>query len=878
MNARLALPVLLLLLLAGSVWVVFSSDDSSTDDGTRDPSHTEDPALTAGTLDGQESNGGGSGAVRTDLVPGGGNPGTSSTEAQASGVIHSFHGVVVDESGAPIADVEVAAYGLVGWAASWDGDESKLAIQWQTTTGADGSFHLPPTPRDRLRFLIEYRHPQFAEANSSNQPAGIGRSRDLGTITMGPGFALEGMVYDQQGIPVAGAEVAPFRDSEMFRFTKVAPSDRPLADPVLTDAQGQFRIANLPQRAVRLQARSSQHFAGWSSSVSGRHGESIEGIEIQLATARQAYGLILGEHRAPLANARIVATTQTSELSGEGRGTVETTSDEEGRFTVNLPEQADRMTLTVGAEGYWVHETRLKEDQLNGALEYTLEPVAPLQGLVVDEGGRGIAGATVRLVENRQGQVNPRDMVANAEVLSGDDGTFTLTPNLRNAWGGRFTVYAWDDAHAPGASAMFRLRSSSRYKAPDLNLILTEGFSASGTVVDPQGKALANARVHLRKLRKPRRNAFGAEPGTQRGGDIFAYASTDGAGAFTFQGLQEGDYRLEAFYPGFSPIDSEDFGLVDTDFTTTLRLHPACGIAGQVEGPVDRFRQLRVTASAPGYDPLDANVAADGSFAFEEILPGTWSLQLRDADQEASGMAFAWGNTEALARLDGLEVPAGVTVPATLQIDLAGRSGLTGTVKVDGQPAADYAVFVLPQMSGSFGNEDPFGGRNLTRQMRVATTDFAGRYALAGLPSGDFWVILCRPGRFPDNLHGGDTSGPSGLQRRDALLRDGTDGSADFDIQLGGLSLIAENPGGGRSARARLVPEPEDGRRSFSFHLRSKGHTLRDIAAGDYQLMLRDGGEWRATRISVYGGSLQEIPVTLPANTKSDKPKPKPPR
>lgn len=878
MNARLALPILLLLLLAGGLWVVFGGSDDRSQGNQDDVTLGDDPALSAGNLEGGS---GGTdqqdGGTRTDLVSTGETDLENEVQASASTLLPSFHGIVQDESGAPIPEVEVRAYGLVGWAASWDGDESKLAVSWQTTTDQNGRFSLPSTPRDRLRFLIEFHHASFAEAAASNQPAGVGRTRDLGVITLGPGFTLEGIVFDQHGSPLAQAEVSTFRDSDLFRFSRREPDGRPLRAPVLTDSKGEFRLENLPQRAVRLRAEASQHFAAWSSSISGQHGDEVSGIEIHLGTARQAYGLVLGEHRAPLQNARIVVSTTSTDLGGQGNGSSETSTSADGRFDLALPAQADRMTVTVGAEGYWVTEQKLKEDDLKGAIEFTLTPVEPLHGLIVDEAGRGIAGATVRLVENRQGQVNPRDMVANTEVLSEKDGSFTLIPNLRSAWGGRFTVYAWDDNHAPGASAMFRLRSANRYKAPDLNLVLSTGFQASGTVVDPEGNPLSRARVHLRKLRKPRRNSFGAQPGDQRGGDIFAHATTDTSGQFAFTGLSEGDYRMEAFYPGFSPIDSDDFGLIDTDYEAYLQLHPASGIAGTVEGPVDRFRQLRVTANAPGFDPLDANVEADGSFVFEEILPGTWSLQLRDADQDASGMAFAWGNTEPLARLDGLEVPAGATVPANLQIDLAGRSGLTGTVKVNGAPAADYAIFVLPQMSGSFGGDDPFGGRNLTRQMRVATTDYAGRYSLAALPSGDFWVLLCRPGRFPDNLHGGDSSGPSGLQRRDALLRDGTDANIDFDIQLGSLELTVQNPGGGRYARTRVVPQPEDGRRSFSFQLRGKGYELRDIAAGEYQVMIREEGNWRATRISVFGGGVQQLPLTLPEAVKK-KPKPKAPR
>ena len=875
MNARLALPVLLVLLLAGGLWVVFGSDPENGSGTPTGGNGNQDPSLAAGSLDGQSSGTPEGDPTRTDLTsPSGSGDGSLEALATSTALLPSFTGVLQDTSGKPIPEASVVAYGMVGWAAEFDGDVSKLAAQWETTTDAEGRFAFPATPRDRLRFLIEFRHPDFAETSMLNQPAGIGRTRDLGTVTMGIGFSVEGTVFNQQGAPLAGARVTPHHDSELFRFTRQDPSVRALLEPTFTDGEGRFRIDGLPQGSIRIRAEASLHLASWSSSIGGRHGETVDGIEIQLGNARPAYGLVLDELRNPLVDARVVISTRSTDVNAQGQGTTETTTDAAGRFELPVPEQAEQVTITIGARGYWVEEEALEEGALKNTLEYTLTPIEPLTGLVVDEAGRGLEGAVVRLVENRQGQVNPKDMLANAEVRTAADGSFSLIPNLRSAWGGRFTVYAWDANHAPKASAMFRLRSPERYKAPDLDFILLRGFQAFGTVVTPEGDAVANAQVHLRKLRKPRRNAFGADPGTQRGGDIFAYGSTDADGRFAFPGLAEGDYRLEAFYPGYSPVDSDDFGIIDSDHEAYLKLHSSCGIAGRVEGPVERFRQLRVTANAPGFDPLDANVAADGSFTFEGILPGTWNLQLRDADQDATGSAFAWGNSEALARLDGLEVPAGVTVPAVLQMDLSGRSGLTGKVQVDGKPAADYVVFVLPQIGGANSAEDPFGGRNLSRQMRVATTDYAGKFALAALPSGDFWVLVCRPGRFPDNLHGGDSAGPTGLQRREVLLRDGTDASVDFDLQLGDLILQPENPGGGRNARVRIVPQPEDGRRSFSFQLRSREHTLRAIPSGAYQVLVRDQGTWRATSISVFGGGEQRLPIVLPQPTKSTKPKP----
>ncbi|MHC4823520.1 MAG: carboxypeptidase regulatory-like domain-containing protein [Planctomycetota bacterium] len=868
MKNRLALPVLLLMLLAAAAWVVFGNPqdpDALGPDGMADPAPAE---IESGSLEGS-GNGPAAGPRRTDLEGSGERTPDSAAAKAAAQSLASFHGRVVGDQGTPLPGVEIQAFGLIGWASGFDGDPSKLAASWETTTDEDGFFAFPETPRDRLRFLIEFRHPEFSTAELSNQPATVGRSRDLGTIELGPGFRLEGTVFDAFGNPLAEADVIPFRDTTRFNFSNLNADLRPLADAVRTDASGAFRIEGLPARQVRLKAQAAHNYEAWSSSVVGRHGDAVDGIEIHLGAAREAFGVILDDQRQPVVGARIAAETKGT---GE-RNSAESISDSTGRFDLTLPQSSEGLFLTVGAQGFWIEEVDLEKNPVEGSIEIQLTPIPSLDGLILDENGRAIPGATVRLVENRQGLINPRDMLANAETVTAADGTFKLLPNLRDAWGGRFTVYAWDKTHPTGSSEMFRLRNANGFKAPDLTITLGTGFRAYGTIVDPDGEALAGARIHLRALTKPRRNPLGQEPGTQRGGDIFAHTTSQADGSFSFDGLAPGDYRLEAYFGGYSPAESEDFGLVDSDFVAQLQLVESCGIDGIVQGPIDAFPNLRVTASSPGLDSLDTQVDAQGRFLFEEIMPGNWNLRLQDGDQDNSGSSFLWGNGEPLARLDGLRVPPGELVPATLELDLSGRGTVSGTVNINGSPAADYSIFLMPQTTGAADGNDVFGGRNLVRQLRVATTDFAGHYGLAGVPSADYWVVLCRPGTFPANLNFGTGAGglPAGLQRREVLLRDGASQNVDFDVHSGSLAFEVSNPTQGNTTRARLLPEPEDGRRVQSFYLRSRGHVIEDLASGRYQMQLKVGQDWLSTPVDVPSGARETMVLELPTVEKSGK-------
>jgi len=871
MNSRLALPLLLVVLLGAGAWVLFS--DSGSDSPQNDPNSSGatgeeiDPASLANTGSSKSDQ---RDPERTNLNAG------SSTESGSSSAslqplnLASFYGIVQADDGTPLADVVIHAYGLNGWTGNWDGDESRLSVHWETTSNADGFFEFPQTPRDRLRFLLEFQHAEFASDERNNLSANIGRGHDLGVIKLGVGFALDGVVLDAQGGPLAGAEVTPFRDGDTFRQLNNSQSHRPLSEAVLTNAKGQFRLTGLPQRAIRLRAAADHYFEGWSPSISGEHNETLKGVEIQLGLAASTSGLVMDGKRSPVVGARVVAETGSRSFSGRDRKKVETTTDEQGRFALTLPEDTEELEITVGAQGFWVTEYDHGENPLNAPIEISLDPIAPLTGVVVDEGGRGVAGAEVSLVENRQGKINPRDMVANVKTTADSNGAFTLIPNLRTAWGGRFSVYAWDETHAVGNSEMFRLRSAKRFKEPDLRIVVGRGFMASGTIVGPDGKPIQHARVHLRSLRTNRKNPFGGDSGSVRRGDVFGHTESASDGSFRFEGLASGDYRVEAYHSGFSPAMSAAFTLIDQDFEATIALQEVAVIVGKVEGPIQSFRNLSVSAQSAGLDPIDVRLDASGTFRFEEVMPGTWTLQLRNNEQDSSGTGLVWGNVQPLAELKGLEVAAGATVEATLTIDLAGRGKLHGSVQINGVPGADYLVFAVPNASGSQGEATLFGGSSVRQQMRVATCDYTGQYQLAALATGEYWLILCKPGAFPDGLtfSNSGTEAPRGLQSQSLRIGDGKDQEVNFATFLGSLTISISNPDSGRSTSARLIPEPADGRRTQSFFLRRRGHEISDIAAGGYLLQLRVDGDWMSTRINVPSGGRGNIPVELPTQSK----------
>ena len=866
MSKRLALPVIALFLLAVVSWVILagSPTDSSTHPGVVGGS--EGARVTAESSPSGEhadDSGGANEVARTDVEIPTVNP-NALLQGAALGNIPSFSGRVVDEQGRPIEGVEISAMAMVDWATSWDATRNVLPSDWRSSTNAEGNFLLPEVPRDRLRFLLEFQHPDFATFELFNQPANPGRTRELGELLMDVGFSLSGTVVDPNGNPVSHAEVVPYRDDGQGGFNPRAVNKRPLLAAVFTDDKGEFTFQTLPTQPVRCQARAASFFEAWSHSANGESGEHREGLEIQLLTATTAFGIVMDAAGHPIDGAQIeIRDSRWVEGVTEAPFVTTVESESNGQFQVVLPEGTRRTNLTVGADGFYVEALRLDETAIGAPIEVTLTPIPALTGVVVDEAGAAVAGATVVLLQSRNEMPDPRNTPANASTTSDEAGAFQLVPNLKSAWGGRFNVYAWDEDHALGQSELLRIRESSKANTTALRIVLQRGFSASGRVLQPDGALLPGARVQLRKLRMPRSNRLPNANESQRGGDIVQRTVAAADGTFLFTNLPSGDYRLEAFHAGFSPIDSDEFGLVDVDYAQDLRLVEACGIAGEVIGDIGVFRQLRVSATSPGLDRLEVFVDGNGRFEFLEMMPARWSFTLTDASDLAGNPSFTFGNSEPLARADGIEVTAGVITPLALGLDISGLGRVIGIVRVNGEVQANYAVYVVPQLSvGS--DQGGVGRRSIMRQMRSVSTDFQGRFSIAGLQPNTYWILVEQPGGWPDLKFESGNSAPEAMQRGILNVRDARVVEYAFDVFLGGLEVSVANPKGSYATTIRLVPVPLDGRRTRSARLSRQGYTFTGIPVGNYNLMLRNGNEWQTHSVMVPSVSNATISVALP--------------
>ncbi|MCA9322630.1 MAG: carboxypeptidase regulatory-like domain-containing protein [Planctomycetes bacterium] len=112
----------------------------------------------------------------------------------------------------------------------WNGPRRPL------TRGSDGHFESPPLPPGLI--WLEARAPGRASRRELIPVTASTPDIDLGRLQLEPAEPLGGQVIDSRGQPIAGAQVW---------------SDLWPMDPVVTDAEGAFRIDDLPSAANRPQ-------------------------------------------------------------------------------------------------------------------------------------------------------------------------------------------------------------------------------------------------------------------------------------------------------------------------------------------------------------------------------------------------------------------------------------------------------------------------------------------------------------------------------------------------------------------------------------------------------------------------------------------------
>ncbi len=229
-------------------------------------------------------------------------------------------------------------------------------------------------------------------------------------------------------------------------------------------------------------------------------------------------------------------------------------------------------------------------------------------------------------------------------------------------------------------------------ESQSVDIQLSQGASASGTVVDSQGKPIAGVGV-LPIVSKPE---------ILNGAPLVLHensAATDAQGRFTIRGLPE-NARFHLSKIGFLPL--RDYALDLDQPKQTVRLDPVGAIKGRVIGvdgkPVKNFR---ITVDHPlvrnpnnagvgigaSYSSLGISFSAeDGSFVVSDLKPGTtWKVQAHAREMgKAMAEAVEAVSIDQLANTTPEVLKAKASVSLQIQI-----------TDSDKKPLADADVFLL---------------------------------------------------------------------------------------------------------------------------------------------------------------------------------------
>jgi hypothetical protein len=380
---------------------------------------------------------------------------------------------------------------------------------------------------------------------------------------------------------------------------------------------------------------------------------------------------------------------------------------------------------------------------LVSGIDVAMQATVALSGRILDDRGRGLAGAYVQLVATRPGLIDAVARVAFAR--SEIDGVYRMTappgdyavrayigtdvrPSKDSALAYVSTFYP--GARTQEAAQIIRLSGGADQYDVDFALLSDRTVRVSGTVSDPAGRDLEDIRVSLR-----------AGPSSS-GGTI--QLKLNARGEFDARDVVPGTYAVEvtdARRPERWKVPRAPIEIAEDVTGLEIRAVIPASITGRVvKDPRSTGRinlsQTVVSFTSRGEGPgLSApasmsafNLDEDGSFR-AEVPPGSLTLML---------MGPAGWITRAI-RLDGVDVfgyPLEVT-PGAHEIEVVITDSLSSVngVVVDrrGTPLSGFDVVLFPQDEARWHFMSP-----LVRQTRSHQN---GQFELPLVPPGDYLAV-----------------------------------------------------------------------------------------------------------------------------------------
>lgn len=606
---------------------------------------------------------------------------------------------------APVADVRVRLK-LAG--------EKTL----EGTTDATGAVRL---------VLPDVGKPRFLSATASRAgfvPLAIRWSRSSASPTppdrllfqMEKATAIGGLVVDQDQRPIADATVA-------VRVVKRYPKSEQWIDvsyeTTTTGADGRWTFSNIPERPDAVELGAYHHLCLTDRSVYVM--ENFEPLSaladgsavLRLRRGTLVEGTVVGPNGQPAPGAEV----HYGECGRYGNSIPPVRADSEGRFTLGIrPGVSSNLIATRSGFGPALQGIRVGAEPLRVTL--ALQPPRALAGRVIDRAGEPIAGAQI-LIKHWRGM----DMLAQ-KLVSDPDGRFLWPDAPGDELGAQISADGYiakmDVSLTPGASN---------------EIVLGKPTPVQGTVVDADtGRPIDDFSVRAGTVWSPGGHLIWQDR------DFVEVQTKETPGAFECAfDMEAHRYALRVEAEGYLPEDAEPFEPDDSPQAFTFRLTRADPIRGVVVNPDGAPAAGGLACLSYAGNELvlwNGDLSDRGRTTHCEIAPdGCFTLPPQKDDFLLVTMNDA-----------GFAVVRGRDLVGDDTVRLQPWSRVSGTVKLDGEPAANLDLTVDPDPPL------PAEGEPYIRCLFDIKTDAKGHFEIPRVMPGrreiGRWTPNGAPGRF----------------------------------------------------------------------------------------------------------------------------------
>lgn len=688
--------------------------------------------------------------------------------------------------------------------------------------GVGGAFQLESVPRNDVPLVAQA--PSYLVPDRLLARRGRATGQATATIALTPASAIEGVVTDESGRPIAGARVTTSPGGGRLDRIEIRIGGRGPAGPTATTAQdGRFRLAPVDARQPwRLEARATGFARAQKDAPALRPRETARDVRLVLPRGTNVRGRVRDDQGraiagvvATLAPARPAAGPGMMVIAGpraDRDAALGATSSADGTFVIEGAADG-RYELSLTRRGYAGRTIEGLEIEGGAPLEtgdHVLAPGESIEGFVQDERGVPIEGAAV--YRQKAGGFSlpmlPGLGSEPAAATTGPDGWFAIHDL---AAGDKLSLSISADGYVQG-----RVPPLEVPHPEPLQVTLEPASAVRGRVLGADGSPLADARVELT------RTTGGTAGGASLVMRIATDTETDANGAFSFENVVPGEIELSATAFGHERVVRTLEVPRGADLENAdLPLEAGAWIEGRVqEGDGRAAIGVRVQPVGGGDDFAPggggATTDGDGRYVLDGLAPGPLSIEaigdgekrtVRDVELRAGenrlDLQFAAGRPVAGIVTDA----SGTPIPgAWVQLAPSARPWGGSSARTDASgrfrfEAVDRGTFEL--RAGADGHADA-----AMQEITVGEApqeDLALRLRMGGTIEGR--VVGLDPVLFPRTVVTAFGEG-AGMPRRATVDADGR--FVVTNVGPGAWQLSGDVEGEGRRARAQVGVD-EDG-------------------------------------------------------------------